>query len=120
MWRHTAIVSTLILISVFAALILAVACLPLLNTGIEQNGLLPWSVIMLGIGSLFNHIAAVEGLDMLSQKTKPLLTASLNDSITTEVAVGIGGYLYSTDDAVLGYAVAITNCDLCGRRDAGS
>ena len=75
---------------------------------------------MLGIGSLSNHIAAVEGFDMLPQKAKPLLTASLNGSITTKVAVGIEGYLYSTDGEVLGYAVAITNCDLCGRRDADS
>lgn len=107
-WRHTAIVSTGILVSAFAVLTIAVACLPLLGTTIQENFLPPWQVIMLGLGSLANHVTAVQGFYVLSRKAKPLLAASLAGSLSTAAAVWIGGYLYSTPGLVVGYAAAMT------------
>jgi hypothetical protein len=107
-WRRTAIISTSLLVLACAALVAIVAGLPLLDMGIENRFLAPWLVIVLGIGCLSNHIAAVQGFYVLSRRAKPLLAASLIGSISTGLAVWIGGYYYSSVGVVTGYALAMT------------
>lgn len=108
LWRRTALVSTSLLIVASIALTGLIAMLPLANMGLETRFIQPWQVIMLAIGCLANHIAAVQGFYVLSRRAKPLLGASLIGSLATAAAVWIGGYLYSTSGVVTGYALAMS------------
>ncbi len=107
-WRRTAIISTSLLVAACAALVAIIACLPLLEMGIEKRFLTPWLVIVLSIGCLSNHVAAVQGFYVLSRRAKPLLAASLIGSLSTGAAVWIGGYFHSSAGVVTGYALAMT------------
>lgn len=109
MWRQTAIVSTSLLILGLATLTGLIACLPLLPwEDVPSRFLEPWQVCVLSLGCLANHIAAVQGFYVLSRRAKPLLAASLAGSLSTAVAVWIGGYLFSTNGVVVGYALAMS------------
>lgn len=106
-WRRTAIISTLLLIAGFVVLTAGVASLPWLDKNIEDRFLEPWQVAVLGLGCLASHIATVQGYYVLARRANPLLAASLVGSIATAAAVWLGGYFYSTDGVVLGYAIAM-------------
>ena len=106
-WRRTAILSTLLLVAGFVVLTTAVASLPWLDRNIEDRFLEPWQVAVLGLGCLASHIATVQGYYVLARRANPLLLASLIGSIATAAAVWLGGYFYSTDGVVLGYALAM-------------
>ncbi len=101
-------VSTSLLVLACAALTGLIALLPLVDMGLEKRFIEPWQVIMLSLGCLANHIAAVQGFYVLSRRARPLLGASLVGSLATAAAVWIGGYLYSTSGVVVGYALAMT------------
>lgn len=105
-WRRTAVISTLLLVAGFVVLTAAIACLPWLGKNIEDRFLAPWQVGVLGFGCLAIHIANIQGYYVLARRANPLLVASLVGSITTASAVWIGGYFYSVDGVVLGYALA--------------
>lgn len=107
LWRRTAVVSTGLLIAALVVLTLAIAALPLLGRGIEDRFLQPWQVIVLSVGCLANHIAALQGFYVLSRRAKPLLAASLIGSLTTGAAVWIAGFLYSTNGVLIGYAAGM-------------
>ncbi len=108
LWRRTAVVSTSLLILACTVLTGLISLLPLANMGLEKRFIQPWQLIMLSLGCLANHIAAVQGFYVLSRRAKPLLGASLVGSLATAAAVWIGGYLYSTSGVVTGYALAMT------------
>ena len=91
----------------FVVLTTAVASLPWLGKNIEARFLEPWQVAVLGLGCLASHIATVQGYYVLARRANPLLLASLIGSITTAAVVWVGGYFYSTDGVVLGYALAM-------------
>lgn len=105
-WRRTAVISTLLLVAGFVVLTAGVACLPWLDRNIEDRFLEAWQVAVLGLGCLAIHIANVQGYYVLARRANPLLVASLFGSIATAAAVWLGGYFYSTDGVVLGYALA--------------
>ncbi len=100
-------ISSLLLIAGFVVLTAVVASLPWLDKNIEDRFLAPWQVAVLGLGCLASHIATVQGYYVLARRANPLLAASLVGSIATAVAVWLGGYFYSTDGVVLGYALAM-------------
>lgn len=106
-WRRTAILSTLLLVAGFVVLTTAVATLPLLGKNIEDRFIEPWQVAVLGFGCLASHIATVQGYYVLSRRANPLLLASLIGSLATAAAVWLGGYFYSTNGVVIGYALAM-------------
>jgi hypothetical protein len=106
-WRRTAILSTLLLVVGFVVLTTAVARLPWLGKNLEARFLEPWQVAVLGLGCLASHIATVQGYYVLARRANPLLLASLIGSTATAAAVWVGGYFYSTDGVVLGYALAM-------------
>ncbi|HBV61471.1 MAG TPA: hypothetical protein DEF45_00465 [Rhodopirellula sp.] len=106
-WRRTAIISTLLLIVGFVILTAGVAGVAWLDKNIEDRFLEPWQVAVLGLGCLASHIATVQGYYVLARRANPLLVASLVGSIATAAAVWLGGYYYSTDGVVLGYALAM-------------
>ena len=108
LWRRTAVVSTGLLILACTALTSLIALLPLANIGLEKRFIQPWQLIMLSLGCLANHIAAIQGFYVLARRAKPLLGASLLGSVATAAAVWIGGYLYSISGVVSGYALAMT------------
>ncbi|MGB7346566.1 MAG: hypothetical protein WBD20_20260 [Pirellulaceae bacterium] len=107
LWRRTAIVSTALLVVACLSLMLLIAALPMLDRGIEKNFLQPWQVGILSIGCLGSHIASVQGFYVLSRKANPLLAASLIGSITTAILVWCGGYMYSTNGVITGYAIGM-------------
>ena len=107
LWRHTALVSTVLLSLGFGTLILLISCLPLLGETLPDRFLKPGQVALLAIGGLANHIAAIQGFYVLAMKAKPLLAASLFGSIPTAVLVWIGGYYLSTNGVLVGYAVGM-------------
>ena len=99
--------STSLLVLGCAALTVIIAGLPLLDMDVEEHFIAAWQVIVLCVGCLANHIAAVQGFYVLSRRAKPLLAASLIGSLTTAAAVWLGGYFYSTSGVVTGYALAM-------------
>ena len=107
-WRHTAVLSTSMLILTLTLLTFAIACLPMLGMGLEQRFIAPWQVAVLGIGCLANHIAAVQGFYVMSMRANPLLRASLIGALTTGAAVWIGGYFFSTTGVIVGYTAAMS------------
>ena len=106
-WRRTAILSTVLLVTGFSVLTVAVSCLPWLGKNYEARFIEPWQVAVLGLGCLASHIATVQGYYVLARRANPLLAASLIGSIATSAAVWMGGYYYSTDGVVIGYAAAM-------------
>lgn len=110
LWRRTAIVSTILLVLGFATLTVLTYCLPLFRDGLEKRFLNPQQVIFLAIGALANHIAAVQGFYVLAMKAKPLLKASLIGSIPTAIAVWVGGFYFSTNGVLIGYAAGMALC----------
>ena len=106
-WRSTAILSTVLLVTGFSVLTVAVSCLPWLGKNYEARFIEPWQVAVLGLGCLASHIATVQGYYVLARRANPLLAASLIGSIATSAAVWMGGYYYSTDGVVIGYAAAM-------------
>lgn len=107
LWRRTAIVSTVLLCLGFVALTVLTYCLPLIRDGLGRRFLTPEQVIFLAIGALANHIAAVQGFYVLAMKAKPLLKASLIGSIPTAIAVWVGGFYFSTNGVLIGYALGM-------------
>jgi len=108
-WRQTAIVSTGLLVLGLMVLAGMIAGLPMLPwENLEQRFLQPWQVLVLSVGCLANHIAAVQGFYVLSRRARPLLAASLAGSLSTAAAVWIGGYLYSTNGVIIGYALTMS------------
>lgn len=107
MWRHTAVVSTALLITGFAVLTAITALLPSFDKELPSRFLSPYQVLLLAIGGLANHIAAIQGFYVLSMKAKPLLAASLFGSIPTAIAVWCGGYFFSTNGILVGYAIGM-------------
>ena len=107
-WRRTAVISTCILVVGSTALVVAVGCLPRFHERLQDHFLTPWQIILLSIGNLSGHLAALQGFYVLARKAKPLLAASLIGSLTTSLAVWLGGYHYSIDGLVGGYALAMT------------
>lgn len=107
LWRHTALISTGLLILAFAALTVLIGLLPLAGLGLERRFIQPWQVLLLSIGCLANHLAVVQGFYVLSMRAKPLLRAALIGSLVTGAAVWSGGYLYATTGVVTGYAFAM-------------
>ena len=91
----------------FSVLTVAVSCLPWLGKNYEARFIEPWQVAVLGLGCLASHIATVQGYYVLARRANPLLAASLIGSIATSAAVWMGGYYYSTDGVVIGYAAAM-------------
>ncbi len=107
LWRHTAVVSSALLVFAFAALTLLIALLPWIQPSLQRRFILPWQVILLSIGCVASHFASVQGFYVLSMRAKPLLRASLIGSLATAAAVWIGGYFYATSGVVSGYALAM-------------
>lgn len=107
LWRRTAIVSTGLLLFGMLVLTGLISALPLAGMELEKRFLEPWQVIMLALGCLANHIAAIQGFYVLARRARPLLNASLIGSLATAAAVWIGGYLYATSGVVVGYALAM-------------
>ncbi|MDG2222669.1 MAG: hypothetical protein P8L85_14920 [Rubripirellula sp.] len=107
MWRRTALVSTSLLITALATLVVGIACLPLLEMGLEQRFIAWWQVAVLSLGCIASHLASVQGFYVLSQRAQPLFRASLIGAISTGAAVWISGYYYSTSGVVLGYAATM-------------
>jgi hypothetical protein len=107
LWRQTAVISTILLVTGFAALVAIVLFLPNVKPGLETRFLEPLQVILLAIGALANHIAAIQGFYVLAMKAKPLLAASLFGSIPTAIAVWCGGYYFSTSGVLFGYAMGM-------------
>ncbi len=108
LWRRTAVVSTGLLIFASLTLIVIVLVLPFFGRGLENRFILPWQAALLSIGSIANHITALQGFYVLSRRAKPLLAASLVGAAATGFAVWIAGYLYSTSGVVTGYATAMS------------
>lgn len=107
LWRKTAIVSSSLLLIACITLIGLIAAMPLLGRGLEASFLTPWQTTLLAIGCLANHITAVQGFYVLAQRAKPLLAASLTGAIAIGAMVWLGGYWYSTDGVVAGYAAGM-------------
>lgn len=107
LWRQTALVSTSLLLLGLATLIALIYGLPWLPWNVASRFLEPWQVIVLAIGCVANHIAAVQGFYVLSRGANPLLAASLVGCLVTAAAVWIGGYAFATDGVLIGYAVAM-------------
>ena len=79
----------------------------MLGKNIEDRFIEPWQVAVLGFGCLASHVATVQGYYVLSRRANPLLLASLIGSLATAAAVWLGGYFYSTNGVVIGYALAM-------------
>jgi hypothetical protein len=108
LWRRLAIISTILLVTAFVFVTLAIAALPLANRGWEKHFIQPWQIAILGFGCLANHWVATQIFYVLSRKGKPFLFASLVGSTATFIAVVCGGYWYSISGIVWGYT--LTTC----------
>ncbi|MEL6110330.1 MAG: hypothetical protein AAFU85_30345, partial [Planctomycetota bacterium] len=106
-WRRTTLVSTCLLLLGFLTLAALVACLSLLPDQIASRFLAPWQVLVLGMGCLAHHLCTCQGFYVLSRRAKPLFVATLVGLLSTGLAVWVGGYLYSTNGVVVGYASAM-------------
>lgn len=107
LWRQISMISTVLLLLGFATLTILILLLPNFDTELSHRFLNPSQVLLLAIGGLANHIAAIQGFYVLSMKAKPLLAASLFGSIPTAISVWCGGYLFSTNGVLIGYAVGM-------------
>ncbi|MEM1067752.1 MAG: hypothetical protein AAGI63_02565, partial [Planctomycetota bacterium] len=106
-WRQTAVVSTSLLLLGLGTLTALIALLPLLPWDVAPRFLSPWQVMVLSIGCVAGHLASLQGFYVLSRRAKPLLAASTVGFISTAIAVWMGGYFYSTNGVLLGYALAM-------------
>ncbi len=107
MWRHTAVVSSGLLVVAFALLAAAVAALALFERGWENRFIAPWQLIVLGIGCLANHLVALQSFYVLARGAKPLVAASLPGLLMTAAAVWIAGYYGATSGVVIAFTAGM-------------
>ena len=106
-WRHTAVISSGILILASGGFAAAVASLPYLIPKYVDNFLTPNQILLLCTGHVAGHVASLQGFYILARKAKPLVVASLIGASATGAAVWAGGYFYSTTGVVTGYALTM-------------
>lgn len=112
MWRRTTVVSTGLLVLALLVACGIIALLPLTNNfaplskmKLPQQFIEPWQVLVLAFGCVTNHFVAIQSLYVLSRRSRPFLTAALVGCTSTAIAVWYGGYLYSINGVVWGYAL---------------
>lgn len=105
-WRRTTVASTLLLIAACGAGWIVLIALPSFGTGIEKRFVTPTQFAALSLGIVACHATSVQFLYVLSRRARPLLVASLVSAVAMAAAVWIGGYFYSVDGVVWGYAFA--------------
>ncbi|MCA9132052.1 MAG: hypothetical protein KDA45_02815, partial [Planctomycetales bacterium] len=108
LWRHTAVVSTGLLVLGMSAAGCVIALLPLAGLGLENRFIAPWQFAILAVGCLANHGIALQGFYVLSRGARPLLVASLIGYTAIAIAVWGGGYLFATYGILLGYTLTMS------------
>ena len=108
LWRRTTVVSTGLLCLGFTGFTVGLLVLPLFGRGWETEFVLPWQVVLFGVGCVANHLVAIQAFYVLARGANPLVVASLIGLLTTAVAVWIGGYYWSTTGVVGAFTIGIT------------
>lgn len=107
MWRRTAVVSTILLVAGFSALIVVILGLGLFERGWEKRFVEPWHLAILGVGCLANHLVALQSFYLLARNEKPMVAASVPGLLVTALCVWVGGYHYGTSGVVVAFAVGL-------------
>ncbi|MFO0942250.1 MAG: hypothetical protein U0930_16050 [Pirellulales bacterium] len=105
LWRRSAVVSTVLLVTALLTATAVVSSLPLAQRGWENRFIQPWQMLVLSAGCFANHLIALQSFYVLSRQGRPFMTAALVGFLSTGLAVLCGGYHYSTTGIVVGYAV---------------
>lgn len=108
LWRHTTLVSSIILWLAFIGLFLGVAALSLFQRGWEDRFIeLKW-IAVLGIGCLANHGIALQAFYVMARGKKPFVAAPVVGYLITTACVWVGGYHYSIAGVVTGFTAGTT------------
>jgi hypothetical protein len=112
LWRRTAVISSGLLVVAFTALILLIATLPIFQKGWEGRFILPWQLVVLGVGCLANHLIALQAFYVLARRANPFVFASLVGFLSTAVAVWVGGYYFATNGVLVAYMLGMAGLTL--------
>jgi hypothetical protein len=107
LWRRSTLISLGLMLLAFGLFITVVALLPLADRNWELRFIPPEQILVLGLGCLANHAIAVQSLYVLSRKAKPFLVPAVIGFSTTGLAALLGGYWFSTQGIVWGYALTM-------------
>jgi hypothetical protein len=105
LWRHSAVVSTGLLIAAMTVAVVIIASLQLAQRGWQDSFIEPWQLIVLGLGCLANHLIALQSFYVLSRKGRPFMFPAILGYSATGMAVVLGGYWYSTSGVICAYTL---------------
>ncbi|QDT63292.1 hypothetical protein V22_05120 [Calycomorphotria hydatis] len=105
LWRHTALVSCLIQLLALVGFFVAVVFINAYFPSIKDRFVTPLQLVAYSAGCVAMHLISLQALYVLSRRTNPLFVPSIIGYVVTTALVWYGGYAYSINGVLTGFAI---------------